>query len=187
MLDNFSKVYSKYSSYIIIFLVISNIITFFQPQLFLNLFNIIIKLLPKSLINYFENINLTAYEALYIFALVLTITGFTTIWRILYHLWFSPKYMKILEKNQNAKYPKFHMDSIYNFMTEISTLFFLILSLLTQTEMISINSIKEFSTNFLSHNILISALTIIGIVRVCIVCMLFIIAGLGTVEQRKQK
>lgn len=188
MIKNFTQLYGKYAIYIILLLYILIIIAFIQPNFILNFFNIAIKIIPKTLINYIENTNITIYETFYFSSLIFIITGLTTLWKFIFHnSYYYLIYIKVLDKNQFATFPRFYMDSVYNLMSEISTILFLIFILLLKVNIVSLKSITSFSLNFFLDNKSISLLAIIGLIRAFLICIAFLFSFLGIIEPTKNK
>ena len=180
MFDKIPELYSKYAIYTIIILIICNLIAWGDPRILTHFFNAIIKFLPSSVVNYFHERNINTLDTLYIFTIISSISGVGFIWNFLFHKWYikytSKKY-EILD--ENFRYPKFHMDSIYTFMSELTILFFLIFLLFSQTGFASTETIFNFIWNNAGFTLVLSG---IGIIHTFFVCVLLIMSGLGSIK-----
>lgn len=182
MFDKIPELYSKYAIYTIIILIISNLIALDDPQIFTQFFNTIIKFLPSSVVNYFHERNINTLDALCIFTIISSISGVGFIWNLLFHKWYlkytSEKYETL---DENFKYPRFHMDSIYTFMSELTILFFLTFLLFSQIGFTSTETIINFIRNNVGFTLVLSG---IGTMYAFFVCVLLIMSGLGSIKEK---
>ncbi|MEC0385254.1 hypothetical protein P8818_19475 [Bacillus velezensis] len=183
MFDKLIGFYFKFSIYLTHLLLFSIILASFHPQVFIHFFNALIKFIPVSIINYFAEKNIDQTDVFYVFTIVSAISGIGIIWRY----FFPRNYIKKMrEVGLDIKeYPSFHMASIHNKSSELTTLFLLSITLFIQTDVTSFSPFKDLILNLLKNAPFVFLFCCIGIGGAILNCVNLIMSGFGTIIDEK--
>ncbi|CUB20561.1 MULTISPECIES: hypothetical protein [Bacillus] len=183
MFDKLIGLYFKFSIYLTHLLIFSIILASFHPQVFTHFFSAIVKLIPVSIINYFIEKNINQTDVFYIFTIVSAISGIGLIW-----IQFFPRsYIKKMRKVglDITEYPSFHMASIYNKSSELTTLFLLSIILFIETNVTPLSPLKSLVLNLLQNAPFVFLFCCIGTVGAILNCVSLIMSGFATIIEKK--
>lgn len=184
MFDKLIGYYFKFSIYLTYLLLFSIILASFHPQVFTHFFTAILKFMPVSIINYFTEKNINQTDVFYIFTIISAISGIAIIW----NYFFPRKYIgKMLEKDIDIKnYPSFHMASIHNKSSELTTLALLSIILFLQTNVTSFSTFKSLVLSLLMNAPFVFLFCCIGTAGAMLECLILIMSGFGTTINEKK-
>ncbi|WEZ04605.1 hypothetical protein P5666_00550 [Bacillus subtilis] len=185
MFDKLVGLYFKFSTYLTYLLLFSIILASFHPQVFTHFFNAIVKFIPVSIINYLTEKNINQTDVFYIFTIISAISGIGVIWNLFY-----PRYYirKMIELGLDWKqYPSFHMASIHNKSSELTTLFLLSITLFIETSVTSFSQFKSLVLNLLHNAPFVFLFCCIGIAGSIFNILTFTMSGFGTIIEKKDK
>lgn len=186
MFDKLIGLYFKFSIYLTHLLIFSIILASIHPQVFTHFFNAIVKLIPVSIINYFIEKNINQTDVFYIFTIVSAISGIGLIW----NYFFPRNYIKKMREvglDIITEYPSFHMASIYNKSSELTTLFLLSITLFIETNVTSLSPFKSLVLNLLQNAPFVFLFCCIGTAGAILNCVALIMSGFATIIEKKDK
>ncbi|MCY8960078.1 hypothetical protein [Bacillus atrophaeus] len=183
MFDKLIGLYTKFSIYLTHLLLFSIILASFHPQVFTHFFNAIVKFIPVSIINYLTEKNINQTDVFYIFTIISAISGIGIIW----NLFFPRNYIrKMIEVGlDRIKYPSFHMATIHNKSSELTTLFLLSSTLFIETNVTSFSTFKSLILNLLQNAPFVFLFCCIGTAGAIFNIMILIMSGFGTIKNKK--
>ncbi|AMQ72486.1 MULTISPECIES: hypothetical protein [Bacillus amyloliquefaciens group] len=184
MFDKLIGLYFKFSVYLTHLLLFSIILASFHPQVFTHFFSAIVKFVPIPIINYFAEKNISHADVFYIFTVISTISGIAIIW----NYFFPRNYIgKMLVGGKDMKnYPSFHMASIHNKSSELTTLSLLSIILFAQTNDTSFSTFKSLVLSLLMNAPFVFLFCCIGTARAMLECVVLIMSGFGTIINEKK-
>ncbi|MDR4994433.1 hypothetical protein RGT17_04185 [Bacillus altitudinis] len=183
MFDKIIGIYFKFSIYLTYLLLFSIILASFHPHVFNHFFNAIGKLIPTSLVNYFTEKKISQTDLFYIFTFISAISGIGIIWGLI----FPRNLRKRMREIGIAKedYPSFHMISIRNNSSELTTLFLLSIILFIETNVTSLSPLKSLVLNLLQNAPVVFLFSCIGIAGAILDCVGLIMSGFSTTIEKK--
>lgn len=179
MFEQAIKVYKKFYSYIILFLLLCNFLTFFSPNLFLNFFLLIKKFAPSGLIEYFSSRNITFEEIFNSYSLLISLTGLSALWFFSYHF-----FIKHHIRDRHDENFLYHMDKIYFFLLCLSTNITLLLTLFVNTFSLSYQRIFD---QIQSYNLNDKFFLFTGLAVIISFCFIIIYTYLTIGEYKKHE